>query len=41
MAYFENAQTYLHCLESARAEATAEVNRVIAEYQTLAPAPDD
>lgn len=39
--YFDDAQTYLHCLESARAEVTAEVNRAIADYQALGPAPDD
>ncbi len=41
VTYFDDAQTYLHCLESARIEVTAEVNRVIAEYQTLGPTPDD
>lgn len=40
-AYFDEAQTYLHCLDSARAEVTAEVNRAIADYQALGPAPDD
>ena len=41
VTYFDDAQTYLHCLESARAEITAEVSRAIAEYQALGPAPDD
>ena len=41
VTYFDDAQTYLHCLESARAEVTAEVNRAIADYQALGPAPDD
>ena len=41
VAYFYEAQTYLHCLESARADVTAEVNRAIADYQALGPVPDD
>ena len=41
VAYFDEAQTYLHCLESARADVTAEVNRAIADYQALGPVPDD
>lgn len=41
VTYFDDAQVYLHCLESARAEVTAEVNRAIAGYQALGPAPDD
>jgi len=41
VAYFDDAQIYLHCLESARAEVTAEVNRAIADYQALGPVPDD
>jgi hypothetical protein len=41
VAYFDEAQTYLHCLESARAEVTAEVKRAIADYQALGPVPDD
>jgi len=41
VAYFDDAQVYLHCLESARAEVTVEVNRAIADYQALGPAPDD
>ena len=41
VAYFDEAQTYLRCLESARAEVTAEVNAAIADYQALGPAPDD
>lgn len=40
-AYFDDAQAYLHCLESARAEVTAEVNRAITDYQALGPAPND
>lgn len=39
--YFDEAQSYLHCLEAARAEVTAEVNRAIAEFQALGPVPDD
>ena len=41
VSYFKDAQTYLHCLESARAEVTAEVNRAIADYQALGPSPDE
>ncbi len=41
VAYFDEAQAYLHCLEAARAEVTAEVNRAIGDYQALGPAPDD
>ena len=41
VAYFDEVQTYLHCLESARAEVTAEVNRAISDYQELGPVPDD
>lgn len=41
VAYFDDAQTYLRCLEAARAEVMAEVNRAIADYQALGPAPDD
>ena len=41
VAYFDDAQIYLHCIESARAEVTAEVNRAIADYQALGPVPDD
>lgn len=41
VAYFDEAQIYLHCLESARAEVTAEVNRAIADYQVLGPDPAD
>jgi|GEM_PF-1157019 len=41
VAYFDDVQIYLHCLESARAEVTAEVNRAIADYQALGPVPDD
>ncbi|MDO8986375.1 hypothetical protein [Cypionkella sp.] len=41
IAYFDAAQTYLHCLESARAEVTDEVRRAIADFQALGPAPDD
>ena len=41
VTYFDDAQAYLHCLESARTEVTAEVNRAIADYQALGPAPND
>lgn len=41
VTYFDDAQAYLHCLESAGAAVTAEVNRAIADYQALGPAPDD
>ena len=41
VTYFDEAQAYLHCLDSARAEVTAEVNRAIADYKELGPAPDD
>lgn len=40
-AYFDDAQAYLHCLDSARAEVTAEVNQAIADYQALGPTPND
>lgn len=40
-AYFDEAQTYLRCLETARASVTDEVNRVIADYQKLGTVPDD
>ena len=40
-AYFADAQTYLRCLEAARTEITAEVNRAIVDYQALGPPPDD
>ncbi|MGQ0563537.1 MAG: hypothetical protein ACT4OK_00515 [Gemmobacter sp.] len=40
-AYFEDAQSYLRCLETARASVTDEVNRVIADYQKLGTVPDD
>lgn len=41
VAYFDDAQAYLYCLESARAAVTTEVNRAIADYQALGPAPED
>ena len=40
-AYFDAAQLYLHCLDSARAAVTAEITRTIAEYQNLAPVPGE
>jgi hypothetical protein len=40
-AYFGEAQSYLHCLEDARRAVTSEVNKAIADYRALGPAPDD
>jgi hypothetical protein len=40
-AYFREAQSYLHCLEDARRAVTSEVNKAIADYRALGPAPDD
>ena len=39
--YFDEAQTYLRCLEAARASVTDEVNQTIADYQRLGTVPDD
>jgi hypothetical protein len=41
VAYFDEAQAYLHCLEAARSEVMSEVNQAISDYQALGPAPDD
>ena len=38
--YFDAAQTYLRCLEAARAEVSEEINRAIRDYQALGPEPD-
>jgi len=34
-AYFDEAQTYLRCLDRARTSVTEEINRAIADYQML------
>ena len=39
--YFDEAQTYLHCLEAARASVTDEINRAIADYQSMGLGPPD
>ena len=39
-AYFDEAQAYLRCLDSARAEVSEEINRAIRDYQTLGKDPD-
>ena len=39
--YFDEAQTYLRCLEAARASVTEEVNQTIVDYQRLGTVPDD
>lgn len=39
-AYFDEAQTYLRCLDAARAEVSEEINRAIRDYQALGPEPD-
>lgn len=39
-AYFDEAQAYLRCLDSARAEVSEEINRAIRDYQALGPEPD-
>ena len=41
LAYFDEAQTHLRCLESARAAVTDEVNQAIADYQAFGPPPAD
>jgi hypothetical protein len=33
--YFDAAQVYLRCLEAARSSVTEEINRAIADYQSL------
>jgi hypothetical protein len=39
--YFDAAQAYLHCLEAARANVTDEINRAIADYQSMGLGPPD
>ncbi len=39
-AYFDAAQTYLRCLDSARAEVSEDINRAIRDYQALGQDPD-
>ena len=39
-AYFDEAQSYLHCLDAARAQVSEEINRAIRDYQVLGPEPD-
>ncbi|NBZ89683.1 hypothetical protein [Stagnihabitans tardus] len=39
-AYFDEAQTYLRCLDAARAEVSEEINRAIHDYQALGAEPD-
>ena len=39
-AYFDEAQTYLRCLDAAQAEVSEEINRAIRDYQALGPDPD-
>jgi hypothetical protein len=38
--YFDEAQAYLRCLDTARAEVTEEINRAIRDYQALGQDPD-
>jgi hypothetical protein len=38
-AYFDEAQAYLRCLDRARSAVTEEINRAIADYQTLDSGP--
>jgi hypothetical protein len=38
-AYFDEAQAYLRCLDRARTAVTDEINRAIADYQTLDSGP--
>ena len=40
LRYFDEAQTYLRCLDAARAEVSEEINRAIRDYQALGPEPD-
>jgi hypothetical protein len=37
--YFDEAQAYLRCLDRARSAVTDEINRAIADYQTLGSGP--
>ena len=39
-AYFDEAQSYLHCLDAARAQVSEEINRAIRDYQALGKDPD-
>ena len=39
-AYFDEAQTYLRCLDAVRAEVSEEINRAIRDYQALGQDPD-
>jgi hypothetical protein len=39
--YFDEAQTYLRCLDAARTSVTEEVNQTIADYRRLGTVPDD
>lgn len=39
-AYFDEAQTYLRCLDAARAQVSEEINRAIRDYQALGQDPD-
>ena len=39
-AYFDEAQSYLHCLDAARAQVSEEINRAIRDYHALGPEPD-
>ena len=39
-AYFDEAQTYLRCLDAARAQVSEEINRAIHDYQALGEDPD-
>ena len=39
-AYFDEAQSYLHCLDAARAQVSEEINRAIHDYQALGAEPD-
>ena len=38
-AYFDEAQTYLRCLDAARAQVSEEINRAIHDYQALGEDP--
>jgi hypothetical protein len=38
--YFDEAQAYLRCLDTARAEVSVEINRAIRDYQALGQDPD-
>jgi len=39
--YFDAAQAYLRCLEAARSSVTDEINRAIANYQSMRLGPSD